>query len=80
MPCSAAFWPACSPAIWAANGVLLREPLKPCEPELAQAITLPCASAIVIIVLLNVAFTCATPEVMFLRSRRCRRCDVSVSH
>ena len=32
MPCSAAFLPACSPAIWAANGVLLREPLKPCEP------------------------------------------------
>src|SRR6185503_13601690 len=31
---------------------------------------LPCASVMVIIVLLNVAFTCATPEAMFLRSRR----------
>src|ERR1700688_1187606 len=35
-----------------------------------QAIVLPCTSVIVIIVLLNVAFTCATPEAMFLRSRR----------
>src|SRR5215472_4707509 len=34
-----------------------------------QAIVLPCASVMVIIVLLNVAFTCATPEAMFLRSR-----------
>src|SRR5271154_7097878 len=30
---------------------------------------LPCTSVIVIMVLLNVAFTCATPEAMFLRSR-----------
>src|SRR5580658_9357779 len=30
---------------------------------------LPCTSVMVIIVLLNVAFTCATPEAMFLRSR-----------
>src|SRR4051794_2261517 len=30
----------------------------------------PCASVMVIIVLLNEAFTCATPETMFLRSRR----------
>src|SRR5579863_6346599 len=29
----------------------------------------PCASVMVIMVLLNDAFTCATPEVMFLRSR-----------
>src|SRR3974377_1298258 len=34
-----------------------------------QAIVLPCASVMVIMVLLNVAFTCATPEAMFLRSR-----------
>ncbi len=34
---------------------------------------LPCASVMVIIVLLKVAFTCAVPEVMFLRSRRRRR-------
>src|SRR5262245_2301995 len=31
---------------------------------------LPCTSVIVIIVLLNVAFTRATPELMSLRSRR----------
>src|ERR1700691_133322 len=30
---------------------------------------LPCTSVIVIMVLLNVALTCATPEAMFLRSR-----------
>src|SRR3954447_26171193 len=31
---------------------------------------LPCASVMVIVVLLNDEFTCATPEAMFLRSRR----------
>ena len=31
---------------------------------------LPCASVIVTIVLLNEAFTCATPAMMFLRSLR----------
>src|SRR5262249_40969157 len=35
-----------------------------------QAMVLPCASVMVIMVLLNVAFTWATPEAMFLRSRR----------
>src|SRR5262249_35417481 len=35
-----------------------------------QAIALPCTSVMVIMVLLNDAFTCATPELMFLRSRR----------
>src|SRR5215472_13535392 len=35
-----------------------------------QAIALPWTSVMVIMVLLNVAFTCATPELMFLRSRR----------
>src|SRR3954454_7401706 len=39
-----------------------------------QAMALPCASVMVIIVLLKLAFTCATPAVMFLRSRRRRRC------
>src|SRR5512135_1458637 len=34
-----------------------------------QAMALPCASVMVIMVLLNDAFTCATPEAMFLRSR-----------
>src|SRR5947209_17505118 len=31
---------------------------------------LPCASVMVMVVLLNDEFTCATPEAMFLRSRR----------
>src|SRR6185436_17460116 len=35
-----------------------------------QAIVLPCASVIVIMVLLNEAATCATPDAMFLRSGR----------
>src|SRR5262249_8468458 len=35
-----------------------------------QAMALPWTSVMVIIVLLNVAFTWATPEAMFLRSRR----------
>jgi hypothetical protein len=39
-----------------------------------QAIVLPCASVMVIIVLLNDAFTCATPDAMFLRSRLRTRC------
>src|SRR6266849_6898710 len=70
MPCS---WPlraTSSPATWAAYGVDLRDPLKPMVPADDQAIALPWASVIVIIVLLNDAFTWATPEAMFLRSRR----------
>src|SRR5271169_256378 len=39
-------------------------------PDDDHAIVLPWASVIVIIVLLNDAFTWATPEAMFLRSRR----------
>src|SRR5215470_4738134 len=35
-----------------------------------QAMVLPWASVMVIMVLLNEAFTCATPDAMFLRSRR----------
>src|SRR5207237_3272266 len=42
-------------------------------PDDDQAIALPWASVIVIIVLLKLALTCAVPEVMFLRSRRRRR-------
>src|SRR6476619_800985 len=69
MPCSAALRPASSAATWAAYGVDLREPLKPMVPADDQAMVLPCASVMVIIVLLNEALTCATPEAMFLRSR-----------
>src|SRR5579863_10316385 len=70
MPCSCAFLAASSAATCAAYGVDLREPLKPMVPDDDQAIVLPCASVMVIIVLLKVALTCATPAVMFLRSRR----------
>src|SRR2546422_4031505 len=52
-PYSIALRAACSAAVWAAKGVLLREPLKPALPALAQATTLPILSAIVTIVLLN---------------------------
>src|SRR3974390_313697 len=38
-------------------------------PDDDQAMVLPCTSVMVIMVLLNDAFTCATPEAMFLRSR-----------
>src|SRR3954468_14928526 len=43
-------------------------------PALDQAMALPWASVMVIIVLLKLALTCATPAVMFLRSRLRRRC------
>ena len=69
MPCSMAFRPASSAATCAAYGVDFRDPLKPWLPDEDHAIVLPWASVIVIIVLLNEAFTWAVPDVMFLRSR-----------
>src|SRR6187549_712839 len=54
MPCSCAWRAADSAASWAANGVDLREPLKPTVPDDAQLITAPVGSVIVTIVLLNV--------------------------
>src|SRR6516225_2277908 len=70
MPCSCAFLETSSAATCAAYGVDLREPLNPMVPADDQAIVLPCASVIVIMVLLNEAATCATPDAMFFRSRR----------
>src|SRR5690606_5811672 len=61
MPCSIALRAASSAAICAAKGVDLRDPLKPMEPADDQEMVLPWASVMVIIVLLNVAFTWATP-------------------
>src|SRR5258705_7507168 len=58
-----------SAATCAANGVLLREPLKPTFPALAQVTTLPSVSVIVTIVLLKLACTWATPVTGTLRSR-----------
>src|SRR6185369_14643011 len=54
----------------AANGVPLREPVKPMRPALDQARTLPIGSEIATIVLLNVAAIAATPCGMFFRSLR----------
>jgi hypothetical protein len=54
MPKERAFWAHCSAAIWAAKGVLFREPLKPRLPALAQVITLPWRSVMVTMVLLKV--------------------------
>src|SRR3954469_7967629 len=60
----AAFCAACC----AANGVPLREPRKPSEPELFQLTVLPCVSAMVTMVLLKVAWMCTMPNGTFLRS------------
>ena len=53
-PCSIARRAAPSAAIWAAKGVLLREPLKLAVPALPQLRTFPFGSVRVMIVLLNV--------------------------
>ena len=55
MPDSLARLAAVREACWAANGVPLREPRKPREPELDQAMTFPFLSVNVMMVLLNVA-------------------------
>src|SRR5689334_25111414 len=64
-PYSCAARPALSAATCAANGVLLREPLKPAPPHVAHDNTLPCRSLIDTIVLLNDACTCTTPSDTF---------------
>src|SRR5215203_5207281 len=72
--------PAFSAASCAANGVLLRLPLYPTAPELAQAMTLPSVSVIETIVLLNELLMCTTPVLTFLRSRlRGRRAAVGLA-
>src|SRR6476620_8630408 len=64
IPASFALFAAVSDACCAANGVPLRDPRKPSEPELDQETTLPIGSVKVTIVLLNVACTCMTPTGM----------------
>src|SRR5579884_2104921 len=54
----------------AANGVDLREPLKPAEPADSHAITLPSLSVRATIVLLKLVLMCAWPIAMFLRALR----------
>src|SRR5204863_8332488 len=61
---------AASAASCAANGVDLREPLKPTWPAEAQEITAPVGSVMETIVLLNVLLMCACPWATFLRSLR----------
>src|SRR4051812_17311664 len=68
MPCSMALRPASSAASCAANGVDLREPLKPRAPALDQATVLPLMSVIVTTVLLNVDWMWAIPAAMFFRT------------
>src|SRR5712664_1248246 len=60
-PTSIALRAAFSAAVCAANGVLLREPLKPTLPALAHETTLPILSVKVTMVLLKVACTWAMP-------------------
>src|SRR5260370_15019325 len=59
-----------SAARWAANGVLLRLPLKPTVPAEAKHSVSPLVSVIVTIVLLNVALMWATPRLTFRRALR----------
>src|SRR5437763_886215 len=61
---------AVSAARWAANGVLLRLPLKPTVPAEAKQSVSPLVSVIVTIVLLKVALMCATPRVTLRRALR----------
>src|SRR5918993_2280550 len=58
---------ACSAATVAANGVDFLDPLKPAFPDEPHDTALPCESVIVMIVLLNVAFTWATPSASMTR-------------
>src|SRR5512142_2997722 len=69
-PCSCASCAAFWAATCAANGVPLREPLKPIRPALDHARMLPTGSEIATMVLLNVAAMEATPCGMFFRSLR----------
>src|ERR671914_829841 len=69
-PCSWARRAACSAASWAANGVDLREPLKPTLPDDAHAIVLPWGSVMVTIVLLKLDLMWAWAWGMFFFSRR----------
>src|SRR4051812_47233784 len=65
---------AASAVTCAANGVDLREPLKPAPPADSHAITFPSLSVSETIVLLKLVLMCAWPNGMFLRGlRRPRR-------
>src|SRR5215475_10028618 len=70
MPCSIARRAAASAASCAANGVDLREPLKPTWPAEAHEITAPVGSVMDTIVLLKVLLMWACPWATFFRSLR----------
>src|SRR6516165_2649219 len=59
-----------SAARWAANGVLLRLPLKPTVPAEAKQSVSPLVSVMVTIVLLKVALMWATPRLTLRRALR----------
>src|SRR5207247_8005506 len=61
-PLSLALLAAVIAACWAANGVPLRDPRKPSDPALDHDTVLPSWSAMVTMVLLNVACICTMPE------------------
>src|SRR5438128_7067819 len=61
---------AVSAARWAANGVLLRLPLKLTVPAEAKQSVSPLVSVIVTMVLLNVDLMCATPRLTLRRALR----------
>src|SRR5206468_12367995 len=69
-PCSIPLRAHASAVTCAANGVDLREPLKPAEPADSHAITLPSLSVSETIVVLNDVLMCAWPIAMVLRTRR----------
>src|SRR3954447_15632670 len=64
------FLAAASAVTWAANGVDLREPLKPAPPADSHAITLPSLSVRDTIVLLKLVLMWAWPNGMFFRGLR----------
>src|SRR6516225_3964855 len=68
-PCSIALAAASPAATWAANGVDLREPLKPRAPAEDHEITFPETSVIVIWVLLKLAAMWTIPAAMFFFTR-----------
>src|SRR5204862_3002705 len=69
-PCSIPLRAAESAVTCAANGVDLREPLKPAPPADSQAITWPSGSVRLTIVLLKLVLMWAWPNGTFLRTRR----------
>lgn len=82
-PQSIAILLAFSAATCAAKGVLLRDPLKPAPPEVAQDNALPWRSVIVTIVLLKEACICAIPSETFFfylltHSRNCFNHEIKI--